>query len=189
MRLAMRRFAAALGAVLVLGGCERSPTESRNEGEVQFTFSGDSLGSFQARGTLTRTNELSGTYAVGAVQTGLQGPFLSVIGQTQARVPGRIDVLLLNVQPAQVGTVACTDPEADCDFGVLFATGVHPTTEEFDEMFLSTTGTVTVSAIGTRRAQGTFSIAMEELALAGDEPRLIQISGSFDVPLVTDIAR
>ena len=189
MRLAMRRCAAALGTVLVLGACERSPTESRTEGEVQFAFSGDTLGSFQARGTLTRTNEATGTYAVGAVQAAPQGRFLSVIGQAPARTAGRNDLLLLNVVPAEVGTVSCTDPEGDCDFGVIFATGVHPSSEDFETLFLSTTGTVTVSVITARRAQGTFSLVLEEVTLPDDEPRLIQASGSFDVPLVTELAR
>ena len=189
MTVTMRRCAAALGTVLVLGACERSPTESRTDGEVQFTFSGDSIGSFQARGTLTRTNEATGTYAVGAVQAAPFGRFLSVLAQRPASAAGRNDQLLLNVVPAEVGTVACTDPEGDCDFGIIFATGVHPSGDEFESVFLSTTGTVTVSAITTRRARGTFSLVLEELTFVDDEPRLIQVSGSFDVPLVTELAR
>lgn len=187
MRLAMRRCAAALGTVLVLGACERSPTESRGDGEVQLTFSGDTAGSFQARGTLTRTNEATGTYAVGAVQTAPMGRFLSVAAQRPASAAGRNDLFLLNVVPAEVGTVTCTDAEGDCDFGVIFATGVDPSSEDFENLFLNSTGTVTVSAISTRRAQGTFSVVLEELAFG--EGRRIQVSGSFDVPLVTEFGR
>jgi hypothetical protein len=187
MRATMRRMAAAVGAVLVLAGCEQTPTNTEREsGEVRFTFTGDTAGSFVAEGAITRTNPQTGTYAVGAVETtATQARFLSVVGQRQGSVEGEVELLLISIDEPAVGSVTCTATTGDCPFGVLFAPGVAAGPTDPEGFFVSTVGTFQITVLTSRRAEGTFSLTLEELVREG-EPRVIQVNGTFDVPLLSE---
>lgn len=189
MGATMRRTAAAaVVAVLGLGACDGGPTAVNGTGEVRFTFTGDSTGSFEAVGEITQRNTLSGTYAAASVQRVSEERFLSVVGQRRGTSTGTVDLLLLNLADPAVGTVTCAAEAEDCSFEVAFAAGATPTGQEADGLFLSREGSVTVTRLDERRVVGTFSATVEEL-VSDEEPRVIRVTGSFDVPVLSRWAR
>jgi hypothetical protein len=188
MGAAMRRTAAAVAAVLALGACDGSPTSVDATGELRFTFTGDSTGSFEAVGAITQGNTLSGTYAAASVERVTDRRFLSVIGQRRGPSTGTVDVLLLNMDDPAAGTVTCAAEAESCSFGVAFAAGTSPDDGDSDGFFLSREGSVTITRLDDRRVTGTFSSTVEEVVSEG-EPRVIRVTGSFDVPVLSRWAR
>lgn len=190
MRATMRWMAPVLGAALVLAACESTTEPVQDSGDVRFTFSGDTTGSFEAVGAITRVNSQTGTYAAGAVQTVPQGRFLSVVGQRATAKAGFVDAAILNVDTPAAGTFTCTEQTADCPFGMVYVTQMTAADEEGDgeTVFLSSGGSLTITEITSRRVRGTFTARLEELVF-DEGGRVLQVSGSFDVPLLSEWGR
>ncbi len=185
----MRRWMAAAGAVLVLGACENGATGAEDAtGDVRFTFTGDSTGSFQAVGAITRENTRNGTYGAGALQSLGADRVLSVVGQRQGSRVGTVDVFLINLDRPAEGTVVCTAEAEECTFGFLYATAVSGDGENADAFFLSTEGTAAISSLTARRVRGSFTATVED-RVVGSEPRIIRVTGTFDVPLLSEWGR
>jgi hypothetical protein len=188
MRGTAWRMAAGLGAVLALAACESTTEPVQATGDVRFTFSGDTAGSFVAVGAITRSNGQTGTYGAGTVQQAQQGPVLTVVGQRSTQ-EGTLDGVLVNVRSPAPGTFICAAETETCPVGVVYATNLADSdAAEPGTLFLSASASVTIAEIDSRRVRGTFTATLEE-ATAGAEPRTIQVTGSFDVPLLSEWAR
>jgi hypothetical protein len=177
----MSRFGATALLVGGLVGCGESSTETTTAGELRFSFSGDTTGSFEAVGFIPPYATLNGTFATGAVEPLGSVRILSVLGQRERIRATVVDLLHLSLSDATTGSVTCV-PDEPCAFGMAFVVGGSLVSEHADGLFAGTGGTVVVSALDGRRARGTFDVTMREHAPRG-APRSLRVAGSFDVPL------
>jgi hypothetical protein len=181
MRAKWRGGAAAAFAV-VLAACGESSTETTRPGEMRFSFSGDSVGTFEAVGFVPPYATVKGTFATGAVQAVREGRLLNVLAQRERQGGEVIDLILLSLSGAATGTVTCENGDPPCPFAAAFVAGGSMASDSAEGLFAARGGTLVVRALDERRASGTFDFVMEEHSAAG-MPRTLRVAGSFDVPL------
>ncbi|HEX8391701.1 MAG TPA: hypothetical protein VF665_05010 [Longimicrobium sp.] len=182
----IRRSALLLAALLPLGACGDSTGSNRLSGSTSFSYSGSFSGTFQADGSPLRNFE-TGSYAFGQAGMFSEDEQAFTLFAQQGLSGNTIDNLLLSLENPAVGTVTCALDATDCPFGgflVLGANGTDPE-EEPDAFLFSSGGTMTITRLTDKRAQGTFSMVFTDL-LGQDGPRVQVTSGTFDVPLFDD---
>lgn len=181
----------ALGALslLALAGCEAAdPTVPNNTppGEVHFTYTGHSEGAYHAEGQVNRRNTDEGTWAAGQRSLNQRGEtVLGIVGQIE-RADGRLDQLYLAVLNPAVGEITCTPESEECHFDALFAIGYNVRTDDTEELYLTTGGTLSITSMANGRAQGEFTVQLEEAFPAdGATAGTVEVTaGTFDVPLL-----
>lgn len=185
---ARRTLALAALSVMSLAACEAAdPTITNNtpSGEVHFTYTGDDEGQYDAEGRVNTRNTDDGTWAAGQRTLNQQGgTVLAVLGQIE-RADGLLDQVYIAALNPAVGEITCEVDEA-CNFDVLFALGLDSRTDDSEEVYMATSGTLRITSMAGGRATGEFVVQMEEaFPASGAVPNVVEITaGSFDVPLL-----
>lgn len=179
-----RRATLALALSAAFAGCGEDPfaPDLAPQGEATFTYSGAISGSFEGSGRLNRRNPNAGAWAVGELQDFEDTQILGVFAQ-ERREDLRIDGLILEWEGAQVGSVTCDQTTVTCPYSAIFVLGTERFSGTVEATYSQPYGTLTVTTLTDDRAQGTFSFSMRGQVAGTAEPPVIQVSGSFDVPL------
>jgi hypothetical protein len=179
-----RRAALALALSAAFAGCTDDPfaPDLAPQGDATFTYSGAISGSFEGSGRLNRRNPNAGAWAVGELQDFEDTQILGVFAQ-ERREDLLIDGLILEWEGAQVGSVTCDQATVTCPFSAVFVLGTDRFSGTSEAQYSKPFGTLTVTTLTDSRAQGTFSFSLRASATGTAEPPVIQVSGSFDVPL------
>lgn len=184
------RISAALAATALLAtaACESATYSDRvADGTVSFSYAGDNAtGAFSASGGYDRLRPSSVNWAVGnrgLLETGEQA--LAVYARTDEDGDDMVNEFLLFVAEPQVGTFTCTADDADnCPVVGFFILGTRPDGEEAEAIYTSVSGTVNIVSVSEDFAQGSFTLAMEEVDVE-ENPATVQVtSGTFNVPLI-----
>lgn len=183
-----RTLALAALSLMPLAACEAADPTVPNttpSGEVHFTYTGHSEGTYDAEGQVNTRNTDDGTWAAGQRTLNQQGgTVLSVLGQIE-RADGLLDQVYIAVLNPTVGEIVCDVGDA-CNFDVLFAIGLDSRTDDTEEVYLADSGTLRITSLTSGRATGEFEVRLREAVPAsGQDPAVVEVTaGTFDVPLI-----
>lgn len=156
---------------------------------MSFTYTGAGGGSFTASGgapaiaaSIGNASWSAGIRDDGATQLGVFG--------VRARGGGRYDMMVIGISRLTVGSASV---EANCDpdlgeacSGFVFITNISETDDEFDFTCVPTTGTLSITAISSSRAEGTFTGSGQCFNEALQFSNFTVVNGEFDVPLLSE---
>lgn len=184
-QLRFRAAAFALAALALLGGCRDAsgpapePVPDPNEGTMAFTFSGDTGGTFLARGVPPQGPPYAERYTRGFVDPNDGNTYL--IGYQGPGAGERLVLVLVDVTgPGTVVSCGAVQPlppgHPPCFFSTLFL-DYDPSGPPTSNIYLTHTGTLQVTELG-ERLSGTFSAEVRKRT-----GEVVTISGgSFDFP-------
>lgn len=186
----MRRLAAA-ASLLALAACGDGPSAVTGlNGAISFTYSGAGGGTFNVSGTMPTIAAQIGNSNWGAGFRDTPNTQIQVAG-VRTRGAGRYDVVDLALPRLTVGssTISATcNPDTSNCAEVFFVTNASESDNNFDFVYMLTTGTVAISEISDSRVKGSFTGSGTCFNASGATSAFtIMSGGTFDVPLVSNL--
>lgn len=184
MPIRLRAAALALAALALVGGCKDAsgPDLGPDEGTMGFTFSGDTAGTFSARGVPPTGAPYADSYTRGFIEPTDGNTYL--IGYQGPGAGERLVLILAGVPEAATGTVvSCAEAQslAQPCFHATFYLGFNPGVSGGTKVYQSSTGTLRITENGPERIRGTFSAGVSRQT----GPSVTISNGTFDFPLPT----
>ncbi len=183
----MRSRYTLLAASLVgLVGCSDSSTGSSGlSGTLSFSYSGDLSGSFSATGSLPLSGQNTVAWAVGGRDAAEEWVAAQA---SQPQSGGTYNYVIVIIPRITVGT---SNIDANCSAAtcaaVLFELGVNDGAGTSQQTCFLDAGTVAITSISGRRAQGTFSGTGTCISSVNANSNVNITGGTFDVALLTGV--
>ena len=173
-----------LALLLPLAACgDDDPVGPDPTGSLSFNYNGDISGTFSVSGEprLTSTGLPQNPFAVATTE----GGSLLVFGARPA-TGNKFDLVRIEGELGAGTFQVCSAPSADCPGGI-FLLGLNDALNSFDQAYVLTSGTVTVSEVNGERVRGSFqgtAVRLDPATGQRDPTRTITISnGQFDAPV------
>ena len=187
----MRIKVALLVCTVALLGCSDDPTSPTGaSGSLSFSYTGagaTASTSFNASGTIPTGGSLgAGSWAAGGIS---ETSNYVVVGAAISRTSATWDITSIGIARKTVGT-SSIDPncvEDELCTGVFVTFGQGQTDATFSYTCALTTGSVTISAISSTNASGTFSGTGFCYSPAGAETAFTVTNGSFNVGITSEV--
>ncbi|KPK80968.1 MAG: hypothetical protein AMS25_08250 [Gemmatimonas sp. SM23_52] len=168
----------ALAAVLV--ACDEDSTGIEPPSGMNFSFSGDLSGIYEAAGTPavdTAGRPEFGSWAIMALPDSLDG---IVITSFRPTGDPRGDFFVLQLAALHTGEFTPCEPNADCHGRIFFGVNVDDFSD-YDHYFEILSGSVTITEIRDDRLRGSFEFSASDEGGAGSQTITVS-AGELDVP-------
>ena len=168
----------ALAAVLV--ACDEDSTGIEPPSGMNFSFSGDLSGIYEAAGTPavdTAGRPEFGSWAIMALPDSLDG---IVITSFRPTGDPRGDFFVLQLAALHTGEFTPCEPNAHCHGRIFFGVNVDDFSD-YDHYFEILSGSVTITEIRDDRLRGSFEFSASDEGGAGSQTITVS-NGELDVP-------
>jgi hypothetical protein len=172
----VKPFRLFLGALLVtVAGCSDSTGLGALSGDLSFSHSGATSGTFNASGSVLVTDPNTATWAAAARDNSAQS---IAIAAHIARPSNTSDEIAIDFPQLTPGTVTVAN---GAGVGITFG---RPQTGNPAWSCALASGSVTVTSVSSTRISGTFSGSGGCVSASGSPAAFTVTNGSFDAPLV-----